>query len=75
MVRREHIAGLASNPPFPRDSHSCIAKRTWDTDQPAIRHADVSHQHRAPAATTEDAKFSFVVGNIRYCQFITMNKS
>lgn len=29
----------------------------------------------APAATTTDAKWSFVVGNIRYCQFITMNKS
>lgn len=38
-------------------------------------HQDVSHQHRAPAATTTDAKLSFVVGNIRYCQFIIMNKS
>lgn len=75
MVCGEHSTGLASNPPFPRDSHSCIPKPPWDTGQPATRRTDVSHRHGAPDATTKDAKCSFVMGNIRYCQFITVNRS
>lgn len=69
----QHEAGI--KPCFPKgqpllQAHSSVGHRSG-----CHQAADVSHQHRAPAATTTDAKFSFVMGNIRYCQFITLNKS